>query len=61
MREVNRKAKKWEHAIRNPDALPEPLTPEQRSEAGIDDGLIRLSIGLEDVEDLKRDLGAGLK
>ncbi len=37
------------------------LTPEQRSEAGIDDGLIRLSIGLEDVEDLKRDLGAGLK
>jgi O-succinylhomoserine sulfhydrylase len=37
------------------------LTPEQRAEAGIDDGLIRLSIGLEDVEDLKRDLGAGLK
>ncbi len=37
------------------------LTPEQRSEAGIDDGLIRLSIGLEDVEDLKRDLGTGLK
>lgn len=37
------------------------LTPEQRAEAGIDDGLIRLSIGLEDVEDLRRDLDAGLK
>jgi O-succinylhomoserine sulfhydrylase len=32
------------------------LTPEQRAEAGIRDGLIRLSVGLEDVEDLKRDL-----
>jgi len=32
------------------------LTPEQRTEAGIGDGLIRLSVGLEDVEDLKRDL-----
>ena len=32
------------------------LTPEQRTEAGIGDGLIRLSIGLEDVGDLKRDL-----
>lgn len=32
------------------------LTPEQRAEAGIGDGLIRLSVGLEDVEDLKRDL-----
>jgi O-succinylhomoserine sulfhydrylase len=37
------------------------LTPEQRAEAGIDDGLIRLSVGLEDVNDLKRDLAAGLK
>lgn len=37
------------------------LTPEQRADAGIDDGLIRLSIGLEDVEDLKRDLAVGLK
>ena len=32
------------------------LTPEQRAEAGISDGLIRLSVGLEDVADLKRDL-----
>ncbi len=36
------------------------LTPEQRAEAGITDGLIRISVGLEDVEDLKRDLAAGL-
>jgi O-succinylhomoserine sulfhydrylase len=36
------------------------LTSEQRAEAGIDDGLIRLSIGLEDIEDLKRDLARGL-
>jgi O-succinylhomoserine sulfhydrylase len=36
------------------------LTPEQRAEAGISDGLIRISVGLEDVADLKRDLAHGL-
>ena len=36
------------------------LTPEQRAEAGIGDGLIRVSVGLEDVEDLKKDLARGL-
>ncbi len=36
------------------------LTPEQRHESGIRDGLIRLSVGLEDVEDLKADLARGL-
>ncbi len=36
------------------------LTPEQRAEAGISDGLIRISVGLEDVDDLKRDLARGL-
>jgi O-succinylhomoserine sulfhydrylase len=36
------------------------LTDEQRAEAGINDGLIRLSIGFEDVSDLTRDLAAGL-
>jgi O-succinylhomoserine sulfhydrylase len=36
------------------------LTPEQRAEAGISDGLLRVSVGLEDVEDLKRDLARGL-
>jgi O-succinylhomoserine sulfhydrylase len=36
------------------------LTPEQRQEAGISDGLIRISVGLEDNEDLKKDLARGL-
>ncbi len=36
------------------------LTPEQRAEAGISDGFIRISVGLEDVEDLKKDLARGL-
>ena len=36
------------------------LTDEQRTEAGISDSLIRLSIGLEDVSDLTRDLAIGL-
>lgn len=36
------------------------LTPEQRLEAGITDNLIRVSVGLEDVEDLRKDLQRGL-
>ena len=36
------------------------LTPEQREESGIDDGLIRVAVGLEDLEDLKRDLSRGM-
>lgn len=36
------------------------MTPEQRREAGVDDGLVRLSVGLEDVEDLWADLQAAL-
>ncbi|MDX1697942.1 MAG: PLP-dependent transferase, partial [Thiohalobacterales bacterium] len=36
------------------------LTPEQRAEAGISDGLIRLAVGLESVDDLRDDLGRGL-
>lgn len=36
------------------------LTPEQRAEAGISDGFIRISVGLEDIEDLKKDLAHGL-
>jgi O-succinylhomoserine sulfhydrylase len=36
------------------------LTPEQRSEAGISDGLIRISVGLESVNDLRADLARGL-
>lgn len=36
------------------------MTPEERASAGIHDNLIRLSVGLESVEDLKRDLQLGL-
>jgi O-succinylhomoserine sulfhydrylase len=37
------------------------LTPEQRAELGIFDRSVRLSIGLEDVEDLKADLDQALR
>ena len=37
------------------------LTPEQRAELGIFDSSVRLSIGLEDVEDLKADLDQALR
>jgi O-succinylhomoserine sulfhydrylase len=33
---------------------------EERAKLGITDGVIRLSVGLEDVEDLKDDLGWAL-
>lgn len=36
------------------------LTPEQRLDAGVSEGLIRLSVGLEDVADLRADLACGL-
>ena len=36
------------------------LTPEQREDTGISDGLIRLAIGLESVGDLQTDLATGL-
>lgn len=38
----------------------EHMTQEERDKAGIDDGLIRLSIGLENAEDLIRDLDQAL-
>ncbi len=37
-----------------------PYTPEERMEAGISDGLVRLAVGLEDVEDIIADLNQGL-
>ena len=37
------------------------MAPEARAAAGLVDGLLRLSIGIESVEDLQRDLDAGLK
>jgi len=36
------------------------LTAEARAEAGVKDGLIRLSVGLEDIEDIIKDLARGL-
>jgi O-succinylhomoserine sulfhydrylase len=36
------------------------LTPEQRAEAGISDGLVRVAVGLETVDDLCADLARGL-
>jgi O-succinylhomoserine sulfhydrylase len=36
------------------------LTPEQKAESGITDGLVRISVGLEEVDDLKADLARGL-
>ncbi|MBW3552094.1 MAG: aminotransferase class I/II-fold pyridoxal phosphate-dependent enzyme [Gemmatimonadetes bacterium] len=36
------------------------LTPEQRAAGGIDDGFIRLSIGIEDLPDLREDLERAL-
>ncbi len=36
------------------------LSPKDRAEAGVKDGLIRLSVGLEDAEDIIKDLARGL-
>src|SRR6185312_6552757 len=36
------------------------IPPEQRAAIGIEDGLVRLSVGVEDVEDLRRDLEQAL-
>ncbi len=38
----------------------EHMTPAERADAGIDDGLIRLSVGLEDPKDIIADLGQAL-
>ena len=43
-----------------PTITHEHLTPEERAAAGIHDGLIRLSVGLEDVEDIIADLDQAL-
>jgi cystathionine gamma-lyase len=37
------------------------VPPENRRALGIDDGLVRLSVGVEDVDDLKRDLAQALE
>ena len=37
------------------------IPPEQRAALGIEDNLVRLSVGIEDVTDLQRDLQTALK
>jgi O-succinylhomoserine sulfhydrylase len=37
------------------------LTDEQRAEASISDGLIRIAVGLEDIDDIKTDLLRGMR
>ncbi len=44
-----------------PTITHEHMTPEERAQAGIDDGLIRLSVGLEDPQDLIEDLDQALR
>jgi O-succinylhomoserine sulfhydrylase len=36
------------------------LSPEERAQAGIQNGLVRVAVGLENVEDIKNDLARGL-
>lgn len=43
-----------------PTITHEHMTPEERAAVGIDDGLIRLSVGLEDPDDLLTDLDQAL-
>jgi cystathionine gamma-lyase len=50
-----------ESLIEHPAIMTHASVPaENRRALGIDDGLIRVSVGIEDVEDLKRDLRAAL-
>jgi O-acetylhomoserine (thiol)-lyase len=44
--------------IHNASTTHQQLTPEQQEDTGVTNDLIRLSVGLEDVEDLKADLQA---
>lgn len=37
------------------------ITPEARAAAGLGDGLLRVAVGLENIEDLKADLARGMK
>ncbi len=37
------------------------LTPEARAQLGISDGMLRLSVGIEDIDDLIADLELGLR
>ena len=47
--------------VRPAAAVHSDLSPEERAETGITDGLIRFSVGLEDTDDLLADLEAALQ
>ena len=50
-----------ESLIQHPASMTHsPYTPEERAEAGISDGLIRISVGLENSDDLIEDLNMAL-
>jgi len=50
-----------ESLIQHPASMTHsPYTPEERAEAGISDGLIRISVGLENADDLIEDLNMAL-
>ena len=38
-----------------------PLTPTQRARAGISEGLVRISVGIEDIQDLENDFDRALR
>ena len=51
-----------ESLIQHPASMTHsPYTPEERENAGISDSLIRISVGLENVEDLIDDLSQSLE
>ena len=51
-----------ESLIEHPAIMTHASVPkEKREELGIKDGLVRLSVGIEDLEDLKEDLITALK
>jgi cystathionine gamma-lyase len=50
-----------ESLIEHPAIMTHATIPaEQRARLGISDALVRLSVGIEDADDLRRDLGAAL-
>ena len=51
-----------ESLIEHPSSMTHASVPkEQREKTGVTDSLIRLSVGIEDAEDLISDLAAGLE
>ncbi len=50
-----------ESLVEHPGLMTHASIPaERRAEIGIDDGLVRLSVGIEDIRDLKADLELAL-